>query len=213
MKVLSLQETHDVILDIFTGPSVEALNRRVVMLYNLAKNVEKGVIVELGTHHGYGAIALAFGTRAGHNRPVYTVDDYVGRKDWIRTKYPPSDYNTFQNNIAATGTTEIIHIKKSAFDAGAEWCTDAYLNKHNVGPAHFVYKVGLLYIDTGNAETTKYDFWAWAPHIMKGGIVAMRDTNARNVGTDIVAKQAVKTGQFGELDSPDAWFVILEKIV
>lgn len=171
---------------VFKGPAREPYEYRVRDLFNLAKHVERGVIVELGTHHGYGAFALAYGSAAGHGVPVITIDDYNNHVGWAGEKYNLDDYKIFQQNINALGFDfgDIVLIRQDAVFMGEIWKESAYDND-----------IGLLYIDTGvSKEHIQEIVNVWKSNISIGGIMLFRDTTTRSLGTDAICKQLIGTG-------------------
>lgn len=132
--------------------------RRCEALYHLAKRAQGGVIVELGTYHGAGAISLAFGARAGYRMSVYTVDDYIGRVGWAGEKYYPQDRERFFDCIAYAGV-EVSLIQKNATEAGEGWSDP----------------VSLLSWDLGVKERLFFDLQIWKRHMIPGGIFAVKE--------------------------------------
>lgn len=189
------------IMTVFDGPSVDALTRRVLVLYNLAKDCKKGEIVELGTYHGYGAFALAYGIREpftpAHDY-IFTVDDYTEKHGWAGEPYGQADFSIFMDKRRKLRLqADVVWIGKDAVEA-AEFFDDG--------------EVGLLYIDTGVIEELPKIFNAWKDKICDGGIVAFRDTLTRSLGCDKIAANAVLDGKFAIVDSPDQYFILLRRV-
>ena len=146
-------------------------------LYNLAKEAHGGCIVELGTYHGNGAIALALGTRDGHNLPVYTIDDYRERKGWANEPYSPDDEAVFHHNVVRA-KVEVNLVRWNARNATAMWEE----------------KIALLHWDLGIFSSMKEDLEKWAPHVV--GVVVVHDTFDQRLGSrDLDGWR--KTGHFG----------------
>ena len=187
-------------MTVFDGPSVDALTRRVRVLYNLAKDCKKGEIVELGTHHGYGAFALAYGIREPltpvHDY-IFTVDDYTEKKGWAGEPYGQADFSIFVDKRRRLKLQpDVVWIGRTAIEAA-----DAF----DKG------EVGLLYIDTGVVKELPDIFNAWADKMCNGGIVAFRDTLTRSLGCDKIAANAVLSGKFMMIESPDQYFILLRR--
>ena len=155
--------------------------RKCEFLFDLASHVESGVIVELGTYHGTGTIALCMGVEAvGKDDEifVYTVDDYEPRTGWANEPYGPQDLDVFYRNIA-TANVNPIPVHKTTLEAATIW--DA--------------PVGLLFWDTGTisypgSENTAMmdDVLAWEKHVVKGGKIFLRDTFAGTFGHDKIVE-------------------------
>lgn len=189
------------ILTVFDGPSVEALTRRVHVLYNLAKDHRKGEIVELGTHHGYGAFALTYGAMSSvpsNHVPIYTVDDYAEKTGWAGEHYGVEDYSIFRDKRRKLGIAgKITHLLMEAINASTMFNES---------------EVGLLYIDTGQKEILPKIFEAWEDKVCDCGIVAFRDTLNRALGCDKIAANAVLSGKFSMIESPDEYFILLKRV-
>lgn len=109
------------------------------------------VIVEVGCYRGVTTQVIASAT----SRKVIAVDPYIG--------YGGSneDYRQFQSNIA--GLPNVIHEHVSSGKAARTW-------KH--GP------VSLVFIDAvHDYVNTAFDIEVWSSLTVKGGILAMHDTD------------------------------------
>lgn len=125
--------------------------KKYMVLYELAKEARDGCIVELGAWHGGGATALRFGTCAGHNVPVYTVDDHIKRGPF----YGPHDKKRFFECIKTAGV-KVTLISKAVEVACKDW----------------EHPVALLFWDVGDTGLWR-DFYSWKRHIVPGGVFAV----------------------------------------
>lgn len=183
------------ILTIWEGPSQEALERRVRVLFDIARARSVGRVVELGTYHGYGAIALAYGAWP---RMIATVDDYTEKTGWAGEHYGPEDKKVFLLNLRSLDLqSHIIRINADAIESANYFYDNA---------------VSILYIDIGVKDSIPSALKAWTPKMVDGGIVAFRDTLNRALGCDKVAEAAVKSGEFVDMPSPDDFFILIERI-
>ena len=89
MKIKTKSETLELLGTLYNMPRPRAL--KCETLYDLAKSVTNGAIVELGTFHATGAIALWHGSAAGALATVYTIDDYTFKRGWALEAYVPED--------------------------------------------------------------------------------------------------------------------------
>lgn len=140
------------------------------MLNALAEQVPEGsCIVELGTYHGKGTIALAQGVAlSGANVEVITVDDFKEKKGWIGEHYGPEDALIFYKNIESCELqVQIIHSRNS-FDCAVEMWTRP---------------IGLLYWDPGVPNRFENDWLKWSPFIISGGVFIAKDTAQGHLGT------------------------------
>jgi len=133
-------------------------------LEQLASEVESGVIVELGTHLGYGTIALCTGSKV----PVYTIDDYQHRRGWAREVYYPNDKLAFRMNCNEAQVNPILLEYDVRFVAN-NWHSE---------------DVSLLVWDLGIPARLCEDFNAWSSHIT--GKFIIHDTDDNRLGSDLL---------------------------
>lgn len=108
-------------------------------------------IVEVGCYRGVTTQVLASAT----SRKVIAVDPYIGYGG------SDDDYRHFQNNIA--GLLNLTHERMSSGEAVRTW-------KHG--------SVSLVFIDAvHDYVNTAFDIEAWSSLMVKGGILAMHDTD------------------------------------
>lgn len=176
----------ELIKDVFRsvdGPLTEVEGQ---FLYDLAKEVKDGVIVEIGAAHGKSTICLALGSKAGHNVPVYSVDPHTGQpytidSDWIKYRSPKSigapeakyytgqctDNPQFYDNIKKWHVDDIVipicDYSELAYKSGLdshEWNKD----------------IGLLWIDADHRYNyVKLDIELWVKHVISGGKIVFHD--------------------------------------
>ncbi len=144
------------------------------MLIALAEQVPSGAcIVELGTYHGKGTVALAQGVvLSGADVEVITVDDYKEKKGWIGEIYVPEDALIFYENAKDVGI-DIIHSRNSFDDAFSFWTRD----------------IGLLYWDPGVPDHFENDWLKWSSFVIPGGVFVAKDTAQGHLGTFPVIEQ------------------------
>jgi len=153
------------------------------IFYDCAKEANNGVIVELGTYKGAGAITLALGTRRGNNLLVYTIDDRVNRKGWIGESYTDEDYLAFEENVKRADV-HIVPIVCDAFDAAENY-------RH-------IWKSGiaLLYWSLGTRDHFALDFKAWGKYVVPDGFFIAKDAGQGELGTEPVIQEALRTGEW-----------------
>jgi len=143
----------------------------------LASKVEEGVVVELGSFHGKGTIALAKEAKVF----VFSVDDFTEKQGWIGEHYGPEDEEIYWQNVEAAGLVDrVVQVKLPVEEAVKNW---------NLG-------IGLLYWDLGMVRRFKEDFMDWSPHILLGGLFIAKDTPSNHLGTFPVIKFAVFSGKW-----------------
>lgn len=154
-------------------------------LYKLAREAVGGVIVELGTYHGCGAISLAWGTSAGHHLPVFTIDDYLSKNGWIGEAYEPQDREIFWRNVHIAGMGKKIEL----LEINADAANHGWLEGIPASP------IALLFWDIGGARLFD-DFIKWQSLIVKGGVFAIHDTADKKFGFDQVCLLAQAAGEW-----------------
>lgn len=152
-------------------------------LYKLAKLAKGGCVVELGTYHGCGAIACAWGTQAaGRHVQVYTVDDYVRKPEWIGNDwYVPEDKGVFLANVERAKVKENVHLIQLDADAAQAWWP-------STGHA-----ISLFFWDLGGQRLFD-DFVKWHTFVEKGGLFAVHDTGDCKFGFNTVKVIAEAAG-------------------
>ncbi len=138
-----------------------------------AFSAKDGVIVELGTWHAAGTIALALGSKVGNNLPVYTVDTYTYRVGWASEVYTQADKDVAVSMVFKAGVDDIVTF--------VQMDTDKALSKWKLPIGLWFWDLG---IDQGSKELVLYDdFMKWEKHIMPGGYAFLRDTYDRRFGS------------------------------
>jgi hypothetical protein len=172
---------------------------KAISLYTLAQSVKDGVILELGTYHGCGSIALAWGAMKGATVdtipiPVITCDDYTPKRGWIGEPYGPEDKAIFFHNVAkARVKVSLMEMDESALLA--QW---AKMQKPFIG---------LLFWDLGGGRLVS-DFERWSPLVMPGGVFAIHDTGDRKFGTSKVIGYAEQHGWTYEVEMAGFIYVL-----
>lgn len=143
-------------------PNGEAFIR---MLYQLAQQVEDGVIVELGSYVGRSAIALAWDATA----PIFSIDDYSNHVDWSGRAYGAENEAAYRRNTAEANVSVAL-IRKDVQSAGLQWNNP----------------IGLLVWDVSEGNRMFEDWRIWRKFITMGGRALLRDTFDRRLGSDQV---------------------------
>lgn len=186
MTVDITEEEKKLIKDVFDSVGGPLFEEEGQFLYEIAKKVKDGAIVEIGSAHGRSTICLALGSKAGYNTPVYSVDPRTGQPytvdvDWIEHRNPESigtpdiEYYTQQN----TGYQEFyVNIKKWKVDdiviPISNYSELAY--KNGLDGHKWNKDIGLLWIDADHRYNyVKLDIELWAKHVINGGKILFHD--------------------------------------
>lgn len=153
-------------------------------LYDLAKNCSKGVIVDIGAHHGLSTLCMGLGSKEGHGVKVYSIDPRnlkmrtpdIGQNVEADNGHPDKKYYVriaieselvqFKENLKKYGIDDyvipIVDYSEPAYwkGLGKEWDLP----------------VGLLFIDGDHRYNyVKMDLELWGKHVISGGIIVMHD--------------------------------------
>lgn len=165
-KTEGLHTALDVLMRVFPDMPQPRLEK-CATLYELGRlgwthdkqKTSQACIVELGTYHGNGAIALCLGTADGKGLPVYTIDDFEAKKGWAGEHYGPADRLVFESNCKEAGVSPL-SIVSTITNASTIWAVP----------------VTLLYWDAG-LDTLEHDFMRWERLIRVNGTAAFHDTD------------------------------------
>lgn len=163
-------------------------------LVQLASQVNKdAVIMEIGSYRGRSTIALAFGSRLGHQNRIYSVDPHDEFEGVGGGKFGPEDQAYLYRNIIKAEVGDLVSIiSLPSADAARAW------SKANIG---------LLWIDGDHRyEAVRSDFNAWSRYLLPGAVVAFHDVDLlgvrRLIEELLQAGKIVKISRVGLL----AWF-------
>lgn len=135
-------------------------------LYELATKAT-GPIVEIGSWRGRSTAALALGSMAGKQHPVFAIDSFVGvppldrpTESGQRPGWHSSSPDLLRSNLDMVGVNGLVRIvAKPSSDAVDE-----------------VPQCSVLFVDgRHDYEAVKYDLEAYLPKVIVGGFVALHD--------------------------------------
>ena len=143
-------------------PEVELLSR-------LARNLEKGVIVELGSYLGKSAYAMAFW--ANKNVKIYCVDHWNNVD--MPNKKAADTFEAFKNNLGEY-FKKIIPIRSDTSTAAKT----------------FNDEIDILFIDANHSyEGCMKDIVAWYPKVKNGGVILFHDYTEKTCGVSRVVDE------------------------
>jgi predicted O-methyltransferase YrrM len=153
-------------------------------LSQLAASVSDGVIVEIGSHQGKSAIALARGSLSGPKADVFAVDPHEPFKGLYGGTFGPADRQAFYRHIADAQVGEIVRLLSLPGPVAA------------IG---FNRPVALLFIDGDHSLAgVTNDFDAWSVHLTPDAIVAFDDATDPQAGPFQLIRKLLESGAWVE---------------
>jgi hypothetical protein len=156
--------------DLRDVPSIKGWLSRdaAVLLYDLARQVTHGCIVEVGSYRGRSTVALARGAAAGHGPRIYAVEPhepFVGARGG---EFGPEDRAAFFRNMVRTGAYKHVRLLNTKSEVVAPGWNEP---------------IGLLWLDGDHSyEGVRRDFDAWAPHLLPDCGVVLDDVDDPELG-------------------------------
>lgn len=152
-----------------------------MLLFELARAVRDGAIVEVGSYRGRSTVALALGSAAGEAAPVYAIDpheEFVGEYGGV---FGPDDRAAFYRAMLRTGCYRNVRLV-------------------NLSSEHVVQgwdqPIGLLWLDGDHrVESVRRDVQLWRRHLPEGSRLALDDVTPGS-GPDVVLGELVADGSF-----------------
>lgn len=121
----------------------------------LVQTMRPKVTMELGADYGFSAICLGISNPGD----VFTVDAFEGDP---HTGFRNSEAQC-RDNIARSGLQNVFVIKGRFCDVAKDWNTE----------------IDILHIDGAHGyEDVKRDFETWLPHVRRGGVILLHDTQS-----------------------------------
>jgi hypothetical protein len=153
-------------------------------LSRLAASVSDGVVVEIGSHQGRSAIALARGSLSGSKVDVFAVDPHEPFKGLYGGTFGPADRQAFYQHIADARVGEIVRLISLPGPVAA------------IG---FNRPVALLFIDGDHSLAgVTQDFESWSVHLTSNAIVAFDDATDPKAGPFQLIAKLLDSGAWTE---------------
>jgi MMP 1-O-methyltransferase len=151
-----------------------------LLLYELARLVSSGCIVEVGSYRGRSTVALARGSAAGSNVPVYAVEPHEEFVGVLGGVFGPEDRAAFFQTMLRTGAyrqVRLVNLSSEVLSGG--WTVP----------------VALLWLDGDHAyQSVRRDFDAWAPHLTAGCDLVLDDAADPELGPFRLAEELGSQG-------------------
>jgi hypothetical protein len=151
------------------------------LLYSLARTVDNGVIVEVGSYRGRSTVALALGSRAGHGVPVFAIEPHETFHGPLGGDFGPEDRGFFYRAMLRSECYREVRLVN--------------LSSEQVAPC-WNRPIGMLWIDGDHAtESVRRDLAQWRPHVVSGGLVVFDDCYGTSRGAGAVVAEEVNAGR------------------
>lgn len=156
-------------------------------LYELARQVDDGVIIEVGSYRGRSTVALAAGADDGFGAPVFAIEPHEPFDGILGGDFGPLDRGMFMQSMLTSGAYRNVRLVN--------------LSSETVTPG-WALPVGLLWIDGDHTyEGVRRDFECWAPHVLPGGIVAFDDATDPDLGPCQMLTELIDDGELEEIST------------
>jgi hypothetical protein len=151
-----------------------------ILLYDLARGVREGCIVEVGSFRGRSTVVLARGAEHGHGVRVYAVEPhepFVGPRGG---RFGPEDRAAFFRNMVRTGAYRTVRLLNTSSEIVAAGWTEP---------------VALLWLDGDHSYAgVRRDFDAWAPHLVPACDLVLDDTDDPELGPHRLVEELTGAG-------------------
>lgn len=156
------------------------------LLYHLAQETQRGVIVEVGSARGGSTVALALGSKSGFQAPVYAIEPHEHFVGVLGGVFTPEFRSLFFENLLATKTADMVRLVN--------------LSSEVVTPG-WDREVGLIFIDGDHTyEGVKRDCRCWMPHVVPGGLMVFHDSLDETIGPYRVIQEAIEARVLSRVD-------------
>ncbi len=148
------------------------------LLYELAKNVSEGCIVEVGSYRGRSSVALGLGSLAGHKVDVFAIEPHEPFTSLGgRRQFGPEDRAAFFRAMTRTGAYKVVHlVNLPSRQAASGWDRP----------------IGMVFIDGDHSyDAVTSDLESWEPHVVPGGIVVLDDVTEPEGGPRLAIEGAL----------------------
>lgn len=167
------------------------------LLYNLAKEVSSGCIIEIGAFRGRSTIALAYGSIQGHKAPLYSIEPHEDFQGVLGGQFGAEDRAAFYQAMLDTScykTSRLINLSSEVVTPG--WDK----------------QVGLLWIDGDHTfEGVKRDFECWEPFLSHEALIAFDDSLNPDLGPKRLIDKLINDKKF-ELNQKTGKITVLQFI-
>lgn len=158
-----------------------------MLLYNLAKDVKSGCIVEVGTYRGRSSVFLGKGSLDGAGVPVYAIDPHQRFEGVLGGVFGPKDRTAFFRAMLVNECSEIVALINLSSEQFAHAWRDP---------------ISLLWIDGDHSyDGVKRDFECWLPNLQSNAMIAFDDATDPDLGPRKLIDELIASGKFSEVNN------------
>ncbi len=155
------------------------------LLYELAREVVDGCIVEIGAYRGRSTVALGRGSLDGHRAPVFVVEPHLQFTGILGGQFGPADAGAFYRAVLESGCYHVVRLLS---------VTSAEITPNWHRP------VGMLWIDGDHTyEGVKTDIDCWTPHLLSGATVVFDDAIDPSLGPHRLIQELLSGDRFEQV--------------
>lgn len=156
------------------------------LLYNLAREVQEGCIVEVGSYRGRSTVSLGRGSIDGHGVAVFAIDPHEEFVGVNGGSFGAADRGAFFQAMLDTSCFHVVRLIN--------------LSSETIAP-NWDQKIGLLWIDGDHSyEGVRRDFECWSPHLLPGAPIAFDDTKDKSLGPHKFITELLATGEYKKVN-------------
>jgi MMP 1-O-methyltransferase len=164
------------------------------LLYDLARQVQSGCIVEVGAYRGRTTVALGRGSLDGHRVPVFTIEPHQTFTGVLGGRFGPADAGAFYQAVLTTGCYHVVRLVS--------------LSSEQVAPGWRL-PVALLWIDGDHRyEGVRRDFESWRPHLSADARIVFDDTDNPAIGPHRLIAELLASGGYEKVQELDKMTVL-----
>jgi hypothetical protein len=153
------------------------------LLYGLAKGLSaNNCVVEVGAYRGRSTVALAFGSIAGRQAPVYSIDPHEEFVGPLGGRFGSIDRGHFMQKMVELGLFHIVRLVNLSSDAIA---------------GRWSQPIGLLWVDGDHSyDGVSRDFNAWKDKLSDDADLVFDDAVEPNSGPGKLVREITATDTF-----------------
>lgn len=167
---------------VFDGTDGMISFQEAVCLYELAREVRSGCILEIGSYRGRSTVFLGKGSLDGANIPVFAIDPHATFTGVLGGIFGSGDRAIFYRTMLDNGCSGIV----SLINLSSEFFSSQWKSP-----------VSLLWIDGDHSyEGVRRDFYCWEPHLLPEAVIAFDDALDPNLGPFRLIEELVETMKY-----------------